>query len=202
MPKRSIRERLLARRRHCPAEYCLQHGLLIQQRFLAGTAYRRAVTLGLYSPLHNEVETGLVAGRCLVDGKRLCYPRVNGDELEFVAVGDLADLTPGAYGILEPGSGAVLPWEEIDLLVIPGVAFDLHGHRLGYGRGYYDRALARCRPDMERVGLAYQFQVVEQLPADGHDMRMTRVVTEENELLFARDASAASHHSRRGGAEC
>lgn len=185
MPKRSIRERLLARRRHCSVEVCLHHSLLIQERFLAGTGYRQAATLGLYSPLQNEVHTEMVARRCLADGKRLCYPRVNGEELEFVVIEALGELSPGAYGILEPGCGPPLPCVEIDLLVIPGVAFDLLGHRLGFGRGYYDRGLSRCRPDVEKVGFAYQFQVVEQLPADDHDIRMTRVVTEQTELLFA-----------------
>ncbi|MCM2265752.1 MAG: 5-formyltetrahydrofolate cyclo-ligase, partial [Desulfuromonadales bacterium] len=78
MPKRPIREKLLAERRHCSAETCLRLSLLIQERFLDSSAYRQAESIGLYSPVMNEVQTELVARRCLADAKRLAYPRVEG----------------------------------------------------------------------------------------------------------------------------
>jgi len=87
--------------------------------------------------------------------------------------------------------------------VVPGVAFDLSGHRLGYGKGYYDRALSACLPVLERVGFAYEFQVVEQLPAAAHDCRLTRLVTEQRILRFSPGGEGEfPNHSRRGGAEC
>jgi 5-formyltetrahydrofolate cyclo-ligase len=137
MPKRPIREKLLASRRHCSPETCLHLSLLIQERFLESAAYRQAGSLGLYSPVMNEVHTEAVARRCLADGKRLAYPRVAGQQLEFVEVHGLAELLPGAFGIPEPRDGEVLPLVAIDLFVVPGVAFDLDGHRLGYGKGFY-----------------------------------------------------------------
>lgn len=184
MPKRPIREKLLAARRHCSAETCLHLSLLVQERFLAGSAYREAACVGLYSPTLNEVQTELVARRCLADAKQLVYPRVAAAGLEFVAVAGLGELAPGAFGILEPASGRVVPLAEIDLLVIPGVAFDLAGYRLGYGKGCYDRLLAGCRPGLERVGFAYEFQVVGQLPTADHDCRLTQLVTEQRTLRF------------------
>ena len=185
MPKRPIRERLLAERRHCSAETCLQRSLQIQARFIAGGAYRQARCVGLYSPFLNEVQTEQVAARCLADGKRLAYPRVAGEELEFVQVAGPRELVPGAFGILEPAVGQVLAPGEIDLFVVPGVAFDLAGHRLGYGKGYYDRALGRAPAGTERVGFAYEFQVLGQLPAADHDCRLTELVTEQRLLRFA-----------------
>ena len=203
MPKRPIRKQLLAQRRHCSAEDCLRLSLLIQSRFLASAAYRQAGCIGLYSPMLNEVQTELLARRCLADGKRLSYPRVKGTGLEFVAVSGLGDLAPGSYGIPEPTGERLVPYPELDLLVVPGVAFDLSGHRLGYGKGYYDRALALCRPVLERVGFAYEFQVVEQLPADPHDCRLTRLVTEQRILHFSPGGEdELPNHSRRGGAGC
>lgn len=184
MPKRPIREKLLFARRHCSAETCLRLSLLIQERFLASGAYRQARSIGLYSPVLNEVQTELVARRCLADGKRLAYPRVAGETFRFVEVAGLAEMTPGAFGVLEPTGNRVLAVAEIDLLVIPGVAFDLAGHRLGYGKGYYDRALAGSRPGQERAGFAYEFQVVESLPAAAHDRRLTCLVTEQRILRF------------------
>lgn len=184
MPKRPIREKLLAERRHCSAETCLRLSLLIQERFLDSSAYRQAGSIGLYSPVMNEVQTELVARRCLADAKRLAYPRVEGASLRFVEVSGLAQLAPGAFGILEPIGNRPLSFNELDLLVIPGIAFDAAGNRLGYGKGYYDRALDVCLPGLERVGFAYEFQVVEQLPAAAHDCRLTRLVTEQRMLRF------------------
>jgi 5-formyltetrahydrofolate cyclo-ligase len=203
MPKRPIREQLLAQRRHCSAEDCLRLSLLVQTRFLGSAAYRQAGSLGLYCPILNEVQTELVARRCLVDGKRLSYPRIKGMTLEFVEVSRLTDLAPGTFGILEPTGERRVPCPELDLLVVPGVAFDLSGYRLGYGKGYYDRALAGCLPVLERVGFAYEFQVVEQLPAAVHDCRLTHLVTEQRMLCFSPGGEGKlSNHSRRGGAGC
>jgi 5-formyltetrahydrofolate cyclo-ligase len=185
MPKRPIRDQLLAQRRHLSAESCIRLSLLIQAHFLASDAYRQAGSIGMYSPVLNEAQTELVARRCLADSKRLSYPRVRGMTLEFVEVLGADELAPGSYGILEPTGGCLVPCTEIDLLVVPGVAFDLSGHRLGFGKGYYDRTLAQCLPAMERVGFAYDFQVIEQLPADSHDCRLTRLVTEQRMLCFS-----------------
>ncbi len=184
MPKRSIRQRLLLERRQCAEAECRHWSRLIQERFLNDELYRRARCLGLYSPVHNEVQTGLVASRACRDGKRLVYPRVAGEALEFCAVGCSSELLRGSFGILEPG-GEPVPLGEIDLLVMPGVAFDLHGHRLGFGKGYYDRTLDGCPARLARVGFAYEFQVVEQLPAAAHDCRVTCLVTERRTLYFA-----------------
>jgi 5-formyltetrahydrofolate cyclo-ligase len=183
MPKRSIRQRLLTERRHCPVESCLLWSRQIQARFLGDELYRRAGCLGLYSPLQNEVQTELVAQAARRDGKQLVYPRVCGERLEFCPVRDGAELVPGVFGILEP-AGEPLPLVQIDLLVLPGVAFDRGGHRLGFGKGYYDRTLAACPAHLIRVGFAYEFQVVEQLPAAAHDCRVTCLVTEQRTLRF------------------
>jgi 5-formyltetrahydrofolate cyclo-ligase len=203
MPKRSLREKLLAARRHCSAETCLHLSLLVQERFLAGETYRRANAVGLYSPVLNEVHTELVARRCLAEGKRLVYPRVRGALLEFVEVGALDELAPGAFGVGEPTGGGVMILDDLDVLVVPGVAFDDDGFRLGYGKGYYDRALAGCAARLERVGFAYEFQVVAELPADHHDCRLTQLVTEQRLLRFPAELPAGRHIiPRRGGAEC
>lgn len=184
MPKRPIREKLLLERRHCSVEICLSLSLLIQARLLDSSAYRQAGSVGLYSPVLNEVQTEVVARRCLTDGKRLAYPRITGAEMTFVEISDLGEMAPGGFGILEPTGDRLVPVDGLDLLVIPGVAFDLAGNRLGFGKGYYDRALAVCRPGQERVGFAYEFQVVGPLPAADHDCRLTALVTEQRMLRF------------------
>lgn len=199
MPKRPIREKILATRRHCSVETCLHLSLLIQERLLGSSTYRQAGTIGLYSPVLNEVQTELVARHCFADAKRLAYPRVTATGLQFIAVSGFDELAPGTFGILEPTGDRQVAFAELDLLVVPGVAFDLFGHRLGYGKGYYDRALTQCRAGLDRVGFAYEFQVVDQLPAADHDCRLTGLVTEQRMLRF--ETEALNHHAR-GGAGC
>lgn len=185
MPKRSIRERLLRERRQCSPENCLQLSLEIQSRLLGEDCYRKAACLGLYSAILNEVATEQLALRAWLDGKRVVYPRLIADDhLAFFEAAGFSDLSPGAFGILEPAASRPVPLESIDLLVVPGVAFDLEGHRLGYGRGCYDRVLSGCRSGLEKVGLAYEFQVVEKLPVAGHDCRISRLVTERRTVNF------------------
>lgn len=184
MPKRPIREKLLLARRHLSAETCLRLSLLVQTRFLASAAYRRARCIGLYSPVLNEVHTEMVARQCLADGKRLAYPRVRELALQFVEVTTPESMAPGAFGIFEPTGEGLVSLSELELLVLPGVGFDLAGNRLGFGKGYYDRALADAPATLVRVGFAYEFQVVEQLPVAAHDCRLELLFTEQRMLCF------------------
>ena len=184
MPKRSIRSRYLAERKSRPHALCLAASREIQQRFLDSSLFRDAGCLALYSAIHNEVLTDAVAERAIEAGKSLAYPRTGKDHLEFVRVRAQADLAEGKFGVLEPRGSELVPAEKLDLLVVPGVVFDLSGHRLGYGRGFYDRALSECRADCAKVGFAYDFQLAEVLPAEQHDERLTALVTESRILNF------------------
>jgi len=185
MPKRSIRNRYLVERKALSFDRCVESSSKIQQRFLQSDLYRGAMNLVLYSAVHNEVATNAVASHALKERKSLIYPRIKGDELEFVAVQSLSDLSPGVFGILEPRGDTLVPIEQLDLIVVPGVVFDRIGHRLGYGRGYYDRALAACRADCLKVGFAYDSQVIESLPAADHDKALSVLITESRMLKFS-----------------
>lgn len=178
MPKHKQRHRFLTARRNMPAEVCQSLAQRIQQRFLQSAAFHSAGCLALYSAINNEVCTEEVAWCALDSGKRLVYPKVRGEALEFVVIKTLEDLKPGYLGVLEPtGAELVLPG-DIDVLVVPGVAFDLNGYRLGYGRGYYDRTLAACRRSCLKVGFAYEMQLAESLPIETHDEALSVLVTE------------------------
>lgn len=189
MPKRSIRDELLARRRHLASATCLSHSLAAQQRLLLAPEFAAATVVALYSPVRNEVFTEEIFTGARRSGKTVTYPRVRGTRLEFVEVAERQELVPGAFGILEPGGAQVVPLAALELIVVPGVAFDLAGHRLGYGKGYYDRFLHERRGRL--VGLCFDFQLVERLPAEAHDVRMDMVVTEERTLRLA-DVGPAS----------
>lgn len=178
MPKRSIRTRFLAERNSRSVDFCSDSSRKIQQQLVQSELFLRASTVALYSPIRNEVHTSLVAEKALEGNKTLLYPRVRDEELEFLEVTELSDLAPGAFGVLEPCQGRVLPVAQIELIVVPGVVFDQRGHRLGYGRGFYDRTLSCCGENCSKVGFAYDFQLVKDLPSAEHDEKLSVLITE------------------------
>jgi 5-formyltetrahydrofolate cyclo-ligase len=134
--------------------------------------------IGLYSPVRNEVDPGEIFSLCKRSGKECYFPKVYGNGLVFHRVFDLDELKPGKFEIPEPDSNspAIEP-DRLDIILIPGVAFDPSGVRIGYGKGYYDRLLAEI-PIHKRVALAYSFQMSDSLPHREGDVSMGMVVTE------------------------
>jgi 5-formyltetrahydrofolate cyclo-ligase len=131
----------------------------------------------VYAPLGGELDVTPVAATATRDGKAVYYPRVGAAGLEFVRA-ETGALRPGRFGVLEPTEGVALePGTEPTLFVVPGVAFDLRGVRLGRGGGHYDRALA-AHPAPARLGIAYEFQIVPRLPQAAWDAPMSGVVTD------------------------
>ncbi len=192
MPKRSIRAQFLAERKSRPSEACIGSSVEIQQRFLQSSFFQHADCLALYSAIHNEVLTDRVFKRALDAGKTLTYPRIRDDALEFVEVLAPADLAPGPFGVLEPQGDKLVEIEKLDLVVVPGVVFDQAGHRLGYGRGFYDRTLSMCRKDCVKVGFAYNFQLIASLPITEHDVTLSVLMTESQMLNFPPDGCFCS----------
>jgi 5-formyltetrahydrofolate cyclo-ligase len=143
-----------------------------------------ARTVGLYAAIRAELDCGPVARELAARGVRLAYPRVVGTtvHLEFHEVAlpasGPAPLGPGAFGIPEPApSTPIVALDHIDVFLVPGLAFDRTGSRLGWGHGYYDRALARA-PSAVRVGYCYAFQLVDHVPREADDLPMHFVVTD------------------------
>ncbi len=133
--------------------------------------------VALFAPVRNEIDTRPLHAALVARAVAVCYPRVDGAALSFATVDDLAALVPGRLGIPEPAPGArPVATSDIDVFVIPGLAFDLLGERLGWGRGHYDRTLAAARAAL-RVGYAYDFQIVALVPVGADDERMDVVVT-------------------------
>lgn len=183
MPKRSIRQKLLTQRQLLADSECLQRSLLVQQRLLQTDEYRQASVIALYAPIHNEVQTADIFAAALQDGKQILFPRVEGASLSFIEVERLDSLMAGAFGVAEPVGAVVRPAASIELIVVPGVGFDRCGYRLGYGQGYYDRAVGVGCPAI-LAGLAYDFQIVDKLPAENHDIRLDLLVMDSEVLAF------------------
>lgn len=189
MSKSSIRTEMIKQRAALSADASAQSSARIQARLITLAAFVEAKVIALYCSTRAEVLTEELFAAARQAGKTVAFPRICGPVMEFVAVDDPETLTPCTYGICEPAFGHVVPLTEIDLIVLPGVAFDRYGMRLGYGKGYYDRILADRDERTTLVGLAYDFQIVEQLPVEPHDVALDIVLSENNLFRFPRAAS-------------
>jgi 5-formyltetrahydrofolate cyclo-ligase len=132
-----------------------------------------------------EVDTAEIAQAGATRGKRLAYPRLlEGDRALGFAACQADALLPGALRTREPPPGApVVPLGEVDLVLVPGVAFDARGRRLGRGRGHYDATLAGLPASARRVGLAFELQIVSAVPQEPHDALLDTIVTEARVLV-------------------
>ena len=179
MPKKSLRQLMLARRKALAQTTMRSAGLLAQQALIATREFAEARVIGLYAPVHNEVETAEVRRAALASAKLVLFPAVCSAGLEFRQIDDPCMLRWGAFSIPEPDAACpVHSPGDVDLIVIPGIVFDLSGRRIGYGKGYYDRALHQLEGMGRLVGLCYDFQIVGEIPGEPHDVRMDMIITE------------------------
>lgn len=182
--KEALRREFSARRDALGAgeRHLLSQALL--QRLEVLPAYHDSKATGFYASFRSEVETLDLLARALGRGRRVALPVTQREKglLRFYWVSDLSSLRAGAYGILEPQALAEneVKSGELDLVLVPGLAFDLEGRRLGYGAGYYDRTLAGLA--CLKIGLAFDFQITASLPGESHDVALDLVVTENRTI--------------------
>jgi 5-formyltetrahydrofolate cyclo-ligase len=180
MPKRSLRSQLLSERRSLRHHTWLESSRSAQHNLLSLAEYSVATCIALYAAVHQEVDTTGIVANAFESGKRVLYPALCGKHMVFRQVLGLDNLQEGAFGILEPSpTGIEYQADEAEMIVVPGIAFDLSGHRIGYGRGYYDRFLQHPGRKACLVGLCHDFQLISgSIPADRHDIQMEIIVTE------------------------
>lgn len=177
--KASLRQ---ARRECGPARSATRAGARAQANFLREFPPRSGVAIALYNAVRGEVSTDVIRRAYLDAGAALYYPRVGGGgKLVFLPHRDGDPWEEGPYGIPEPARapGRRPRTSGFDLVVVPGVAFDRAGRRLGHGFGYYDRFLGGLPEGVPRIGLAYAGQVVPEVPVDAWDVPVHALVTEE-----------------------
>lgn len=148
----------------------------LTEQLLRLESFCKARTVALYWSLPGEVATHELVRRVAAD-KRVVLPVVTGEVMHFAEVAaDLSNLQQGAFGVMEPRVGEVCPPEEIDFMLVPGVAFDREGGRLGHGKGYYDRYFELYKG--VAVGICFDFQMVDRVPCETFDRRVDMVVSE------------------------
>ena len=162
-------------------------------RLIRSVAFARASRVMLYMPMRSEVDVISVALEAFRLGKSVCVPRVDGSRKTMNAVEttsfDDESMDSDSLGVRAPKVGQEIPHEEIDLVIVPGVAFDMHGFRLGRGGGYYDRYLARFSRNTATIGVCFDIQFVEEIPTEPTDIAVHAVVSDRRAVQ--RDPSLA-----------
>lgn len=169
--RRSIREK---KRAMTPEEIELRSARL-GELFAQSEAYRNAKTIYGYLPYNQEVRTVPMLERALRDGKRVAVPKVYGEEMRFLYIEDFTQVAKGYAGIPEPIADEPVAHDETALVLMPGLAFDPQGHRIGYGGGFYDKFLAQ-EPNHPTVALCYAFQVLPHLETEEFDIPVDLVL--------------------------
>lgn len=181
--KQAIREAAHANRR--AQENKDEVSARIVQRFMDLPEYTAARTVMFYIDVRDEARTQHALPDAIASGKRIVIPFCVDGELELFHLEAMDELMAGKYKILEPRAelrdvpAKRLQPEDLDLIMVPGVAFDKQGGRTGHGKGYYDKLLQHARPDCPLVALAFECQLFAEIPMQVHDIYMDKVVTED-----------------------
>ncbi len=181
LAKQALRKELLAARKALSPENIIEKRLSITERLLILSCYGSAETILVYIPAHNEVDTLSLISSSWGKGKVIlvpvCQPK---KELLLSKLESFDHLEKSLFGLREPSWQSLnpVPPVKVDIALIPGVGFDRHGCRLGYGGGYYDRFIPKLRPGCLKIGLAYDFQLLDTIPSDENDIRMDMIITE------------------------
>lgn len=176
--KSRLRNLFLTKRKNLAENKIEDMSLSISENIFLHEKFNKSLKIALYHPVSAEVNTKYIFKRSVKEGKETFFPKVRGEELHFYRIKKLSELNPGFNGIPEPDvSGEMLDAKDLDLIIIPGLAFDCSGNRLGYGGGFFDRYLKEI-PVSRTVALAYDFQVTDSLPVAEHDVKIGMIVTE------------------------
>jgi 5-formyltetrahydrofolate cyclo-ligase len=201
--KKILRRVLAECRAEFPACMAARLSILVQHNLLEASCYAGAACVILYAAKDNEVATDLIFAHAIASGRRVFYPHIvaPSHDLSLVRVDRLAQLQPGAFGILEPTGAEIARYADLEhaLICVPGVAFGPAGQRLGRSGGYYDRLIAALAPQTVTVGLAYSFQVLDRLPESPHDRRLGLIVTESSVHRPPEFSPAAGARMDQGG---
>ena len=175
MNKQELRKQIRAQKRAMTIAQIEEKSRILGELFAQTEEYRRAGTIYGYLPYNQEVRTVPMLEQALADGKRVAVPKCYGDEMRFIYLEDLSQVEKGYCGIPEPIADEPIAEDETALVLMPGLAFDPQGHRMGYGGGFYDKFLEK-EPNHPTIALCYEFQMLEHLETEAHDIPVDTVL--------------------------
>jgi len=169
MDKKELRAMIRAKKREMTEQQIEYASQRLGRLFAESRLYKEAKTIYGYLPYNQEVRTVPMLEQALRDGKRVAVPKVYGDEMRFIYLDDMTQVEKGYAGIPEPIADEPVADDPTALVLMPGLAFDPQGHRIGYGGGFYDRFLAE-EPNHPTIALCYDFQMLEHLDTEEFDI--------------------------------
>lgn len=175
MDKKELRRAIRERKRAMTEAEIESRSAQLGQLFLTSKAYQEAKTIYGYLPYNQEVRTVPMLEQALRDGKTVAVPKCYGDEMKFIVLTDLSQVEKGYAGIPEPIADEPVANDKTALVLMPGLAFDPQGHRIGYGGGFYDKFLSR-EPEHPTLALCYEFQMLPHLETEEHDIPVNYVI--------------------------
>ena len=190
MEKKAIRASVLHARDAMPPDQRARESIKMCESIIASTPYQRATTVLAYASFGSEFDTSFLLQRVLADKKNLVMPRVDKEtqQLQLHRVHHLDELVAGGWDIREPHADAkIVTPNELDFILVPGVAFDRAGFRIGYGKGFYDKLLASSSPASTRLSAAFDCQIVDAVPNEAHDQRVDIIITPTQKILISHD---------------
>lgn len=178
MEKKEIRRQVFRSRKELTAEVLDAKSQVICEKILQMDAFQSADSIYVYMDCKGEVSTKLLMETAWKMGKTVAAPRVHGENMTYYEITSMEDVEPGYYDIPEPKEGLPKARDEKALLIVPGVGFDAMRHRCGYGKGFYDRYLS-AHPEHTTIAVAFEFQMVDEVPSWEHDINPQYLITEE-----------------------
>lgn len=181
MSKNEIRNHIRQQRRNQSPSIIQRKSKAIWESLSSLQEFNRAGTIAFYVPIarEGEVDTIPMIEESLSLDKRICVPRVAKNfGLEFFEIRSMKDLNEGNFGILEPAGGSKILPQAIDMVIVPGIAFDKSGNRVGFGKGYYDKFLSKMEDETQIIALAFDFQIIDGIPSSKNDVRVHKIITE------------------------
>ena len=183
--KASLRKQILLKRDSIPPTVKKAKDTAVEERIFLLPEFKTAKTILFFASFRSEVDTVGMIERSLEAGKTVVLPRVQGKDLALYQIKGIFELVPAYMGIPEPSvltDDRRMSVNDVDAIIIPGAAFDETGNRIGYGGGFYDRLLAELQKSVPVIAPTYEEQVVESVPADPHDKKVSIIVTDSREI--------------------
>jgi 5-formyltetrahydrofolate cyclo-ligase len=186
--KQQLRKQMLTYRENLEKRVVKRASAHVCRQLVQLSEYIEAEKILFYMAIRNEIDLLDAMKMAWKDQKQVLLPRVKGTWMECIEVKQLDQLKKGTFGIPEPTDGPIVRPDQLDLVVVPGIAFDVQGYRLGYGGGYYDRLFARY-PSLTRIGVLEHGQLVATVHPESHDQPMHILITSQQILRVNRDDS-------------
>ena len=163
-------------------EEVISKSKIVTEKLLNSEWFKNSNTIMSYISIKNEIDLQEINESIINSGKTLVLPVIdnNGENMKSVKVDTLENLKEKKFGVMEPDFGEEIKYNRIDLVIVPGVAFDINGNRIGFGKGYYDRFLRGYNG--KKIVLAYDFQVLENIETEEHDEKVEEIITELRDI--------------------